>query len=100
MRNWFIGTGMAIGGGVLALLLLAVGFSRDAAFGIGMAVAVSGFIMQMHTAFSMRASFERKDRLAREQHEALMRYAKQLPPEQAIRLLLGNIRSSSRLPRI
>ena len=75
MKNWLVGTGLVIGGGVMVMLLMALGFSRQVAIGIGMAVSIGGFIMQMYTAFSTKASFERSHRLAQQQHEALIRRA-------------------------
>lgn len=92
MKNWLVGTGLVIGGSILVLLLVELGLSRQVAVGIGTAVSVGGFIIQMYSTFGMRASFERSHRAAQREHEALMKRARRLPPEQAIQLLLGNIK--------
>lgn len=92
MKNWLVGTGLVIGGGVLVVLLIVLGLPRQVAVGVGMAVSIGGFAIQMYTAFSMKSSFERQHRMAQQEHEALMERAQKLPPEQAIQLLLGNIK--------
>lgn len=92
MKNWLIGMGLVIGGGILMILLTILGLSRQVAVGISMAVSVGGFIIQMYVAFSMKTSFERSHREAQREHEALMKRAQRLPPEQAIQLLLGSIK--------
>lgn len=91
MKNWLIGTGMVISGGILIMLLEVMGLSRQAAVSIGVAVSVGGFVVQVYTAFSMKSSFERQHKLAQQEHRALMKRAQELPPEQAIQLLLGRI---------
>lgn len=88
MRNWLIGTGLVISGGVLAIAMMALGFPRLAVVGISIAIATCGFVIQMYTAFSGKMSFERGLREKQRQHEALMKRAQKLSPEQAIQLLL------------
>lgn len=88
MRNWLVGAGMVIGGALLIPLLIVLGLSQKIATIVSIVVAVCGFAVQMYAAFSMRASFRREQRLARQKHEAIMRKAKELSPEQAISLLL------------
>ena len=92
MKNWLIGTGIVIGGGLLAIVLVICGLSNKAAAVIATAVSTCGFIIQMYAAFSMKVSFERQSRLVRQEHEALMDRARKLSPEEAIRLLLRNIK--------
>ncbi|MBI2065005.1 MAG: hypothetical protein HYT62_03075 [Candidatus Yanofskybacteria bacterium] len=91
MKNWLVGTGVVISGGFLVVLLMALGVSRQISFGIGVPFIVGGYIIQMYAAFSMKAFYERQDRLAQREYEALMERVQKLPPEQAIQLLLDNI---------
>jgi hypothetical protein len=90
MRNgFFFGTALVIGGALLIPCLIALGLSHHVAAVIGMVVAVGGFIIQMYTAFKVHFSFEREWKQKQQEHEALMEEVKHLPPEEAIRRLLG-----------
>lgn len=93
MRNWLIGTGLVIGSVGLGALLVALGASRQFAVIISIAVATLGFIIQMHTAFSMMASSKREIKKSRQEYEALMRKAQELSPLEAIELLLKPLKT-------
>ena len=90
MRDFLIGTAMVIGGGLLFMLLPLFGFSHQHAVIMGATVSILGFCVQMGGAFSVKNAFERDLQQSQQEHEALIRRARELPPEEGIQLLLKN----------
>ena len=92
MRNYAIGTGIIIVGATVFIVMAAFGVSVAVAGGITIAVATVGFVIQMVSAFSVRAGYEREHDAAEAEHQAVMARAASLPPEAGIALLLSKMR--------
>lgn len=92
MKQWLVGAGMVIGGSMVWVLLMVLGVPRPVAVGIGMACGIAGFIIQMFAAFSMKAAADKDLHRMQVEHEELLRRARELPPEEAVALLLKSIK--------
>lgn len=91
MKNWLIGTGLVIGGGITTLILFSLGVPHKTAAIVGVSVATGGFIIQMVSAFRIKSSFDRQEKLVQKEFEETVRKARELPLEKAIELLLKHI---------
>lgn len=89
MKVYGIGTALVIAAALLMILLLWLGVSPPVASGVGIAVAIVGFVMQMYSALSMKAASEKEFARAQQAHADLLERACKLPPEEAVALLLG-----------
>ena len=92
MKNWLVGTGVVIGASMVWALLIAAGVPHFVAAGVCGVLALAGFALQVYAALSMKAEGERSIRRMQQDHEALLRRARELPPEEAVRLLLDNVK--------
>ena len=84
MRNWIIGTALVIGGALVAFALVAVGVPPTVSC-IGIAVSTTGFLIQMYTAFSTKARFEREQRASLKAYADVMQRAATLPARRSDR---------------
>ncbi len=82
MKRYTIGTLLVIVGPVvIATVSITIGFPRSIGVGLGFAVSIAGFAVQMYSVLKMQANAERKAREREAEHQAFMREIETLAPD-------------------
>ena len=90
MKKYYIGI-ILIALGVIAFVVMFVnGAPRNLYLWVALPLIFLGFIFQMVGMFSVKIKGEREINNAKKKNEELIKSIKGLPPEEAIKLLLGN----------
>lgn len=92
MRSLYIGTGVLIAGVSLVMpLMFLLGCSKLVCAIVGISVSSVGFVIQMYSMFSLWNCARQEQKILQERHEMVMEKIKELPPEEAIELLLQDL---------
>ena len=89
MRSLYIGTGVLIAGVSLVMpLMFLLGCSKLVCAIVGISVSSVCFVIEM---FSLWNCARQEQKILQERHEMVMEKIKELPPEEAIELLLQDL---------
>ncbi len=89
MKKLYIGSALILLAAILFVVCGVEGVPRNIAYPVNIILATVGFLLQMAYIFSVQNNHRKEMTLLKKQSDEKLKKISELPPEEAIRVLLG-----------